>query len=251
MNVINSFRSVSFVLLHFSNKLNTSNTRFRVTLFWNDQSPPKKEETNLVLSSSDEQGGGKSRTTTNKTKAQTTTWVMSGRSAAYEKKITEYPTDVIDVPPISILNADSFEVIGQPEVQLLREETRLMRWSCMYRAQLKQDDMRVHEFPHDKHKLTLKLGILSQRQQGGRWDNRKWKLALANEGDTQGSIRIPYGLLVDSVKIPGFEADTGGLDFGLSELNHGSISALQASGRDKDFYLKVKLNVKRDSGKCG
>lgn len=202
-----------------------------------------------MLSSSDKQCGGKSRTTKNKTKAQTTTWVMTGRNAAYKKKITDYSTDLIDVPPISILNADSFEVIGQPEVQILREETLLMRWSCMYRAQLKQDDMRVHEFPHDKHKLTLKLGILSQRQSGGRWDNRKWKLALATESDTQGSIRIPYGLIVDNVKIPGFEADEGGLDFALSELNHGSISALQALGREKDFYLKVKLNVKRDSGK--
>ena len=39
-----------------------------------------------------------------------------------------------DVPPISILNADSFEVIGQPEIQLLQEDKHLMRWSCMYRV---------------------------------------------------------------------------------------------------------------------
>ncbi|KAL7540713.1 hypothetical protein ACHAXR_010317 [Thalassiosira sp. AJA248-18] len=142
----------------------------------------------------------------------------------------------------------SFDAIGQPEVQLLREDSRLMRWSCMYRAQLHQDDMRVQEFPHDAHNLTLKLGILSQRQPGGRWDRRRWKLALANEGDTQGSIRVPYGLIVDPVKIPEFEADKLGLQFGLSELKHGTSSAFSSSVNDQDFFLKVTLRVRRDSG---
>ena len=120
----------------------------------------------------------------------------------------------------------------------------------MKQKTLTQDDMKVHEFPHDKHNLTLKLGILSQRQRGGRWDSRKYKLALANESDTKGSIRIPYGLVVDNMKIPGFETDSfSGLDFSLSELQHGSMSELQSQGRDKDFYLKVKLRVKRESGK--
>jgi len=192
--------------------------------------------------------GGKNRRK-KKTNAQSM-WVMAGRRAAYKRKITEASTDMIDVPPISILNADSFEVIGQPEIQLLQEESHLMRWSCMYRSQLQQDDMRVHSFPHDKHNLTLKLGILSQRQRGGRWDSRKYKLALADESDTKGSIRIPYGLVVDNMKIPGFETDSfSGLDFSLSELQHGSMSGLQSQGRDKDFYLKVKLRVKRESGK--
>jgi len=189
--------------------------------------------------------GGKHK----KAKAQSM-WVMAGRRAAYKRKIAEASTDMIDVPPISILNADSFEVIGQPEIQLLQEDRHLMRFSCMYRAQLQQDDMTVYNFPHDKHNLTLKLGILSQRQRGGRWDSRKYKLALADESDTKGSIRIPYGLVVDNMKIPGFETDSfSGLDFSLSELQHGSMSALQSQGRDKDFYLKVKLRVKRESGK--
>ena len=189
--------------------------------------------------------GGKHK---RKTKAQSM-WVMAGRRAAYKRKITESSTDMIDVPPISILNADTFEVIGQPEIQLLQEDRHLMRWSSMYRAQLQQDDMTVYNFPHDKHNLTLKLGILSQRQRGGRWDSRKYKLALADESDTKGSIRIPYGLVVDNMKIPGFETGASGLDFSLSELQHGSMSALKSHGRDKDFYLKVKLRVKRESGK--
>lgn len=106
--------------------------------------------------------------------------------------------------------------------------------------------MGFHEdFPHDEHNLVLKLGILSQRQPGGRWDRRKWKLALANESDTQGTIRVPYGLLVDHVKIPEFHYDETGLEFELMPLKHGS--SLQ-SLRDQDHYLKVKLRVKRDSG---
>lgn len=207
--------------------------KFRVTLFWNDH---PSEDTDYALNNVKIK---------KKRKAQCV-WVMSGRSAAYKKKMSETHTDMTDIPPISILNADSFEIIGQPEVQLLREDSRLMRWSCMYRAKLHQDDMRVNEFPHDAHNLALKVGILSQRQPGGRWDRRKWKLALAQESDTQGSIRVPYGLLVDHVKIPEFEAKSE-LQFELSELKHGSYEPTSII-KEQDFYLKVKLKVKRNSG---
>ena len=78
-------------------------------------------------------------------------------------------------------------------------------------------------------------------------DRRKWKLGLANESDTLGSIRVPYGLMVDNLTIPEFEADKSGLDFGLSELRHGS-SSVQSSIEDNDFYLRVTIKVKRDSG---
>ena len=90
------------------------------------------------------------------------------------------------------------------------------------------------------------MGILSQRQPGGRWDRRKWKLGLANESDTRGTIRVPFGLLVDHVKISEFDYNQSGLEFELMPLKHGS--SLQ-SVRDQDHYLKVKLKVKRDSGK--
>jgi hypothetical protein len=148
-------------------KNNQVSMKFRVTLFWNDD-PPKKEDVTdgFIPNMDDEQGGN---VTTNTRKRSQSIWVMVGRGAAIKKKISETPTDTIDVPPVSILNANSFEVIGQPEVQLLREDSRLMRWSCMYRAQLHQDDMRVCEFPHDAHNLSLRLGILTQRQPGGRW----------------------------------------------------------------------------------
>ena len=149
-------------------KNNRVSMKFRVTLYWNDDPPTKADATtNSYIPHTDEQGDNV--TTNARINRSRSIWVMVGRSAAIKKKISDIPTDTIDVPPVSILNADSFEVIGQPEVQLLREDGRLMRWSCMYRAQLHQDDMRVNEFPHDAHNLSLKLGILSQRQHGGRW----------------------------------------------------------------------------------
>lgn len=204
--------------------------KFRVTIFWNDN-----------VSSSPVQ--------TKKTKMQQFRYVMSGRSTAVKKKVSDTLAEMLDVPPVSILNADSFEVIGQPEVQLLNDHSQLYRWSCMYRAQLCQSDICVDQFPHDEHDLCIKLGILSQRQPGGRWDRRKWKLGLANESDTQGGIRVPYGLLVDDVKIPEFYYDDDGLIFELEALEHGK--ATRNTVVDRDFCLAVKLRVKRNSGKKG
>mmetsp|Transcript_42936 Transcript_42936/g.91293 ORF Transcript_42936/g.91293 Transcript_42936/m.91293 type:complete len:465 (+) Transcript_42936:270-1664(+) len=206
--------------------------KFRITMFWNDQPPPSRNG-----------GGGELK----RKKSQSSMWMMSGRSTAYQKKMTDDPAEKLDVPPVSILNADSFEVIGMPDVQLLREDTRLHRWSCMYRAQLLQNDrdMSVREFPHDEHDLCLKVGIISQRHSGGRWDRRKWKIGLANENDTQGSIRIPYGLMVDHVKIPEFYYEKDGLKFELAPLNHG---ADHQNIKERDYCLAVKLRVKRNSG---
>jgi len=210
--------------------------KFRVTVFWNgpplSRFEPRGEEQRPKGKGSD--------------KAAQYHWVMSSRSTACRKKISDDPAALMAVPPVSILNADRHEVIGAPEVTLLREDTQLFRWSCMYRAQLHQNDISVYQFPHDEHDLVLKLGVLSHRQPGGMWDRRKWRLGLANSGDTQGSIRIPYGVLVDQVKIPGFYTDKDGLNFELVPLEHGS--ALQTT-RDPDYCLVVKLKVKRNSGK--
>lgn len=222
--------------------------KFRATLFWNDPShaqSKKEDHLNHDNTETDDNGGVPVAKKRKGSKKQSFMWQMAGRSVAYKKKVSDHPEeDLLDVPTLSILNADSFEIIGAPEVMLLREDTRLYRWSCMYRANLHQSEMSVTQYPHDKHDLCLKLGILSQRQLGGRWDRRKWKLALANESDTQGSIRVPYGLLVDK-QIPGFHYDKDGLQFNLVKLEHGS--ALQAI-KDQDFYLQVSLRVERNSG---
>lgn len=207
--------------------------KFRVTLFWNDP-PPSRSGPSVV-------SGEKMRAKLQ----QRAAWVMSGRSTALRRKVADDPAERLEVPPVSILNADNIEVIGAPEVQLLKEDGRLYRWSCMYRAQLLQNDISVREFPHDEHDLRLKLGVISQRHPGGRWDRRKWRLGLANEGDTNGSIRVPFGLLVDDVKIPEFYYDADGLSFELAPLNHGPD---HHNLKERDYCLAVKLRVKRNSG---
>ena len=253
-------------------KVGKVSMKFRVTLFWNDvsntpsvlapqpqqQQQAKDNHNNNMSSNSTVSAATNTNNNTNNTKKVKqngpTVWVMHGRKQASEKKMkshTNRDTRTIDIPPVSILNADSFETIGRPEVMLLQEDTKLMRWTCMYRAKLTQDEMSVCDFPHDTHRLSIQLGILSQRHPGGRWDRRKWKLALANESDTQGSIRIPHGLLVNHVKIPEFQYDTQKeLDFDLLPLNHGSIPSSQAIRNvyDTDYYLRTSIVVTRDSG---
>ena len=176
--------------------------------------------------------------------------------------------DTIDVPPISIINADTFEVVGAPDITVLRKQSRLMRFSCMYRARLQQDSMNVCQFPHDSHNLVLKLGILAQRQKGDKWDRRKWKLGLANDSDTQGSVRVPFGVLVDHVAVPGFQISDRGLEFELEPLDYGSSAAgatmnmIAGSNSglaaqtlnhhhhhqdDQEFCVKATIRVKRNS----
>mmetsp|Transcript_14837 Transcript_14837/g.32897 ORF Transcript_14837/g.32897 Transcript_14837/m.32897 type:complete len:466 (-) Transcript_14837:175-1572(-) len=195
--------------------------KVRITLFWNATDECNK---------------------TQKEKSSTT-YVMQGRRCATKKVVTEGDETIIDVPPVSILNAVSFSIVGSPDVTLLNKKEKLMRWSCLYKVSLlqAQEDMKVDNFPHDQHKLTLKLGILTDRQKGGKWDHTKWKLALAKESDTKHSIRIPHGMIVDHVKIPQFSYDRDrGLDFCLTPLEFGT-------GR-KDQCLRVELMVRRESG---
>jgi len=236
---------------------------------------------NHIVPNGPDATNAKANANTKKAKGPTI-WVMSGRRRAYEKNLsdtllststannssTRSTNRVVDIPPVSILNSDSFETIGQPEIMLLKEETRLMRWSCMYRAQLHQEDMSVREFPHDSHRLCIKLGILSHRNPGGLWDRNKWKLALANESDTQRTIKVPHGLIVDNVRIPGFHynKDTE-LEFDLIPLSHGSSvpkrklkkgsrSGITRTTRrevttnpnDTDYFLRTSIKVSRDSG---
>jgi hypothetical protein len=37
----------------------------------------------------------------------------------------------VPVPAMSILNIVLFDIVGSPEVSVLREDTKLMRWTCM------------------------------------------------------------------------------------------------------------------------
>mmetsp|Transcript_4108 Transcript_4108/g.9789 ORF Transcript_4108/g.9789 Transcript_4108/m.9789 type:complete len:498 (-) Transcript_4108:186-1679(-) len=281
-------------------KSHTVTIMFRVTLFWNDPPPnnpislippstinthrqePLQHRSNSNASMNEMSpklssvNNMNSNGNNNTEAADDSYWVMDGRRKAVRRKRSQSinvndtgsvatvktEEDTIDVPPISIINADTFEIVGSPDVTLLRKKSRLMRFSCMYRARLQQESMNVSQFPHDSHDLVLKLGILAQRQPGGRWDRRKWKLGLANESDTQGSVRFPFGVLVDHVRVPGFQISDRGLEFELAPLDYGRSATLNASTiggsgsnliealnnhHDQDFCVKAKIRVKRNS----
>lgn len=175
-----------------------------------------------------------------------TTWSMHGRQQAFEREIKDNAVKAVNVPPVSILNVVTFDTIGAAEVSLLNESTKLMRWSCMYRATLIQENLTVENFPHDRHDIKLKLAILQNRGKGRQWDRDVWKLGLATESDSQGSTQVPYGLLVSQVRIPEFQYNRDGVSFRIMPLDHGP-----AGGNHRvDQCLEVSIPVLRDSGYC-
>ncbi|KAL3780456.1 hypothetical protein ACHAWO_011779 [Cyclotella atomus] len=148
-------------------------------------------------------------------------------------------------PPVSILNAIELDTVTPPEITMLNTQTRSMRWKCMYNAILRQgEDMSVRDFPHDKNLIKLKAGVLAHRNTGGRWDHNIHRLGLAKEEDSQGSTRIPHGLVVDHCHVPDFAFDKESLLFEFAPLMHGGWSN---STKDRDVYLEVTLPVMRQS----
>jgi len=79
---------------------------------------------------------------------------------------------------------------------------------------------------------------------GQRWDQSIYKLALATEEDSQGSTRIPYGLIVEYCTIPDFTYEPNELSFAFVPLLFGSGKRLT----ERDRYLQVELPVYRSSG---
>lgn len=225
---------------------------FRVTMFWYD-----KEEESLEKPADE---------VDEVAKATHTEWSMQGRRKAYEHLIRD--TTIVksaDVPSLSLLNVVTFDIIGQPEVGVLREQERvkngvrqkrrLMRWTCLYKATLLQHNMKLNDFPHDEHVLCLRLGILVNRRSGSRWDLTKYKLDLATEDDSQHSTRIPHGMIVDHARVPGFSYDQEeGLSFEFVPLSMGADSLPLGAAQNneekqqQDSCLEVRLRVKRDSG---
>ena len=228
---------------------------FRVTLFWNDTSNRRKnggDDCTSPLGQDDEEITLGEMSSQNSFRI----WKMQGRQKAIQQEVggfTEYGNDVqaIPVPALSILNVATFEIIGSPEIDMLQEDTRLMRWTCMYRATVVQQDLSVDQFPHDLHNISLHLAILNDRRRNQQWDRRYWKLALANANDTQNSTRIPHGLVVDQVRVPDFHYNRDrGLEFDFQKLNHGifDTSSSDESSSSTDTFLKVSICVLRDSG---
>lgn len=205
--------------------------RFRITLFWDDThfidgtSPSKPQNSHGRV------------------------WVMEGRQNAYLKEFNHDHEStvrkVIDVPPVSILNAIELETVTPPEITMLNTIKRSMRWTCMYNATLSQgEDMSVKDFPHDNHLIKLKIGILAHRNTGGRWDRNIYTLGLAREEDSQGSTRTPHGLVVDHCHVPDFAFDKTSLLFEFIPLMYGGWNY---STKDRDVFLQVTLPVRRQS----
>ena len=203
--------------------------RFRITMFWNDQNGEQlsgRSSDNTLLESE---------------------WAMKGRQRACRYTVgSDEVLETIDVPPISILNAVSFDSIDA-EVTMLDHATRLMRWTCMYRVTLFQaDHMTVKEFPHDRHDLKLKIGVLAHRNVGARWDSTCHKLGLATDRDSKGSTKIPHGLVVEHVTIPDFTYNANDLMFEFFPLEYGAGRGNSKAKADE--YLQVRLPVVRVSG---
>jgi hypothetical protein len=208
---------------------------FRVTVFWNAPDSPDENDNNSNVGSNEDMSV-----------ASKTEWQMHGRQEAFKKELKDLPLATVEVPPVSILNVVTFETIGQPQVSMLNETEKLMRWTCMYRATLMQEHWRVDDFPHDEHTLVLKLAVLAHRKSGERWDHNVYKLGLATRDDSQGSTRIPHGLIVDEVAIPEFRySSDDGLQFELASLRHGPGG--HGDGFKSDQCLQISLRVMRDS----
>jgi hypothetical protein len=204
--------------------------KFRVTIYWNTPSH---------LAPTDHVGYGLDNPWHKKV------WTMHGRQRAFERNLSsimDQDSRLVYVPPVSILNAVDLETVGDPEVCLIDETAQLMKWTCLYKASLLQDNIQVSNFPHDGHDLVLRLGVLKHRQAHKRWDRNRWKLALATAEDTLDTIHTPHGLIVDHVKVPGFSY-MGGLEFEFVPLHYG----IQEEGYAQDQCLQVKLRVNRDA----
>ena len=107
--------------------------KFRVSLFWND------DQEEISYSDADEEKKDDSISRAD----SSFLWQMNGRQRAYQSQTSNLYSKFIDVPRLSILNAVSFDIIGAPEILCLCEEKKLMRWSCLYKAELLQENMRV------------------------------------------------------------------------------------------------------------
>lgn len=216
---------------------------FRLTVFWNASKMNNNNNSNDDLLDGIGGSGDDAVSQSGSQKSQQT-WRMLGRQQAFQADNKDIPATTVDIPAVSILNVVTFDTIGEPEISMLREDTKLMRWSCMYRATLCQDHWEVEDFPHDEHEISLRLAILAHRQPGSQWDRRVWKLALATADDSQGSVRVPHGLVVDQVSIPEFRFNKSqGLSFDFIPLDHGPGGGTLG----RDTCLEVKLKVLRNS----
>ena len=67
-------------------------------------------------------------------------WTMKGRQRACRYDVGDDEVkEMIDVPPVSILNAIDFATVDA-EISMIDQETRLMRYSCCCCCKSKQNE---------------------------------------------------------------------------------------------------------------
>ena len=115
--------------------LGTFPMKFRLTVFWS--APTDEEHAQMATTGYGTYDASNKRV-----------WKMEGRQRAYQKELDEIMpgSNLVYVPPISILNAVDFSLVGEPEVCLVDEAERRMKWTCMYKASLIQEHMRVTRY---------------------------------------------------------------------------------------------------------
>jgi hypothetical protein len=124
---------------------------FRITLFWNEDVGVTSSRS-VGANNDDAESASSSGT-------RKVSWTMRGRQIAVQlEEKNESEEQTVDIPPISILNVVTFDTIGEPEVALLREDTGLWRWSCMYRASLIQVSPSLQ--PYREHLLLSSFSLL-------------------------------------------------------------------------------------------
>ena len=69
---------------------------------------------------------------------------------------------------------------------------------------LLQENMRLDNFTHHEHEVTIQLGTVANRHCNHRWYCWMWKLSLATQEGSQGPTRIPHGLLIDNAYVSDF-----------------------------------------------
>jgi len=90
--------------------------RFRITLFWNDRGDRNNSGSLSLGDDSERSQHAKSE------------WTMKGRQRACRYDLNEEAVvETVDVPPVSILNAVSFDTVEGAEVSMLDSKTRYMR----------------------------------------------------------------------------------------------------------------------------
>lgn len=123
----------------------TFEVQFRVTLFW---SPSAEEETTKAV-----------------LEVMRSHWKGSSKLQVTDRSHGLIGSVVVNVPPLALINAQSFSEVTPPELHLVepRPGRVLLRWNCLYQAKLIEpaiaNEQGIYPFPYDSHELSIDMGV--------------------------------------------------------------------------------------------